>query len=1000
MCEKCGKWWNYHIFEKQNISEPKNEKNVEPFVDMNQWLVDKAEKEKKEKKNEFEELIEEEDRWEIIKKIRKNTEDQEVRHNVSEIKELSPQIKNGISKEDIKTLSGFQINSIKKILEGKSTVISAPTASGKTEAFLIPILQKILQDKEHKGTFCVIAYPTKALAADQVGKINTYAEACGLGNCARRLDGDLRTGPSRDAIIEKHPKIIVTTIDFIHWHLASQDNEAEIFKEPKIFVLDEAHSYSGFFGSNVYFILKRLKKFLKNTQFIAASATLDNALEFCQELFDEQMELVIGRSRKKSIKQYVIQPTKINHLTASKTIAQMFIQTNNQFLSFHNSRKDAEGQAYQLKENKFWKVKVHRAGISNDERTITEREMKDGDLDGICCTTTLELGIDIGSVTGVSSILTNDLDSFIQREGRAGRQGNNAYSVMILKSKDAISHYYRFHIEEYFAQKNILHIQKENPVIKKWQEKFEKADSKWALIPSELKKYNVRGMGESVGAYEGDKRVDLIPYPAANTKLFPGAIHMANSRPYVSKGIKERNYKKRADLQYDKELAYWETTPEIESEYHIDETYREKILRNIKIQYCKFKINSSIKSYYKWNISHEAQRRTSEDNLIPMKEDDFVNWNGEYTGIKIEFLNESKITKEILHTASHLIQNAGCKIAKCESDELDEIIDSSTIIIYDNTANQTNGNSQIIYEKILEVFDAAIGLVRNCKCHYEIEEEEIGDYKKGEKWNKETGETEEIPWPGCPLCTFLPSGCKKFNEELDKMGAYEFLINCTISDSSDREQGNRKEKGQRWGKDRDNSFYDNSFSEDEEAERNYQEEFNKKYEKYNDDGGSSTGKCRRCGRFNDSYTHSLCENCELEDFLSMYSVSEREQYRRKARRIIHEERRYDNAEYERRYYKKYNRKKERKEQKEERKEQKEDYYKILGVSETANLKEIKDKWRELAKKYHPDKITPQLRKELKEKEGKSAEEKFSEISEAYEILRDEMKRRYRQSHAN
>jgi len=1001
MCKKCGKWWNYHIFEKQKVKASKPKLGA-PQVDMSQWFADKAKKEKEEKKSDFEELIESEENWIIISNKDKSNEDQETYHNVSEIQELSPQIKNGVSKH-IPKVSEFQKNSIKKILEGKSTVLSAPTASGKTEAFVIPILQKILQNEEHKGTFCVIAYPTRALAADQVSKINKYAEACGLGNCAFRLDGSVPTG-SRPAIVEKCPKIIVTTIDFIHWQLTLQSISAPLFKQAKIFALDEAHSYSGFFGSNVYFVIKRLKKFLKNPQFIAASATLDNELEFCQELFDEKMELVKGKSRKKSLRQYVIRPTDITHVTASNKIVSMFKETDNKFLSFFNSRADAENQSSRLKDGKKpLMVEVHRSGISDRVRQDTEFRMKEGDLEGLCCTSTLELGIDIGSVTGVSSIFTNDLDNFIQRQGRAGRKGTDAYSVMILRSNDPFSHYYSSHIEEYFAQKNIFHIQKDNPIIKKNQEIFEKADS-YGLNPDVkeslkssadmmdakqlLRKYSIRGMGESVsGINENGHEIDSTPIPGAYTKLFHGGIHKVNSVTYVSQGVKEEK-NNWGDIEYKTkliqrdDLKYSKTKPVIDSGYSIIETHYEKNIRKFKIQYCTFKINSKITSYYEYNEGTEQGKQLSEENLIQLEPENFGNWSGEYTGIKIKFPYEETINQRILHTVSHLIQNAGCKISKCEPEELDEIIDSDSIIIYDNSPNGTNGNSQIIYDRILEVLDSAISLAYSCKCHYDID----GEYKIGKQvHNKETDEEEATPYGGCPNCTFLPTFCKKFNEELDKKGAYEFLKNCTISESSSKQE--EKEN-------------DSSFNEDEESEKNYQEHFYEKYEKYNDDGGSFTGKCRRCGRFNDSYTHPLCENCELEDFLSEYSPSEREQIRGKARRIIREERRYDDAQYEKRYYKKSNRKEERQEQKEERQEQKEDYYKIFGISETASHKEIKTRWRELVKKYHPDTITQELRKELKEKEGKSPEEKFTEISRAWEVLQDEMKKKYRQSYAN
>ena len=69
----------------------------------------------------------------------------------------------------------------------------------------------------------------------------------------------------------------------------------------------------------------------------------------------------------------------------------------------------------------------------------------------------------------------------------------------------------------------------------------------------------------------------------------------------------------------------------------------------------------------------------------------------------------------------------------------------------------TNGNSEIIYDKILEIFDGAISLVDNCKCHYD----EDGEHKIGDEvYNEETNKMETNPYAGCPNCTFLPAFCK------------------------------------------------------------------------------------------------------------------------------------------------------------------------------------------------------------------------------------------------
>ena len=93
-----------------------------------------------------------------------------------------------LSKKGIKRLYTFQEESINKILRGKNTVIVAPTASGKTEAFCIPILQKISEviyssHLSSRQVFGIFVYPTKALSRDQLPKIREFAESRSRDSC-------------------------------------------------------------------------------------------------------------------------------------------------------------------------------------------------------------------------------------------------------------------------------------------------------------------------------------------------------------------------------------------------------------------------------------------------------------------------------------------------------------------------------------------------------------------------------------------------------------------------------------------------------------------------------------------------------------------------------------------------------------------------------------------------------------------------------------------------
>ncbi|MFZ9006827.1 MAG: DEAD/DEAH box helicase, partial [Nitrosopumilaceae archaeon] len=209
---------------------------------------------------------------------------------------LDDAITRHLKKIEINQFYKFQEEAIEEIVFGENVVIEAPTASGKTEAFLIPVVQKIKNSGDSGNVFAVFVYPTKALARDQYPKIKNFAEKVGID--VKVFDGDTNQTERRE-ILENPPQILVTNFDVIHYHLWHQTKFGSLLATVKILVVDEAHVYSGIFGSNVHYIIKRLKRVCASKlQFVAASATLEDAKEFCEKLFGVKMKIVHGSGKK------------------------------------------------------------------------------------------------------------------------------------------------------------------------------------------------------------------------------------------------------------------------------------------------------------------------------------------------------------------------------------------------------------------------------------------------------------------------------------------------------------------------------------------------------------------------------------------------------------------------------------------------------------------------------------------------------------------------------
>jgi len=209
---------------------------------------------------------------------------------------LDGEISDYLQKIDIKRFYKFQEDAIKEIAYGSNVVIEAPTASGKTEAFLIPVLQKINDKNDNHGkVLALFVYPTKALARDQYPKILEFAKRVGI--TVSVFDGDTKQS-ERAEILDNPPQLVITNFDVLHYHLWHRTRFASLLNSVKFLITDEVHVYSGIFGSNVHYIIKRLKRICNKIQFIASSATLENAVEFCESLFGEKMKLIHGSGRK------------------------------------------------------------------------------------------------------------------------------------------------------------------------------------------------------------------------------------------------------------------------------------------------------------------------------------------------------------------------------------------------------------------------------------------------------------------------------------------------------------------------------------------------------------------------------------------------------------------------------------------------------------------------------------------------------------------------------
>ena len=187
--------------------------------------------------------------------------------------ELHPRVREALARQGIDELYTHQAEAWDAAARGEHVIVTTGTASGKTLAFNLPVLDALAREPKHRALYL---YPTKALAQDQ-------ARALGRLGCPRVraaiYDGDTPT--ERRWQIRKWANLILTNPDMLHVGvLPHHDRWGDVLSNLRYVVVDEAHVYRGVFGSHVGNVLRRLRRLARvygaEPQFLLASATIAN----------------------------------------------------------------------------------------------------------------------------------------------------------------------------------------------------------------------------------------------------------------------------------------------------------------------------------------------------------------------------------------------------------------------------------------------------------------------------------------------------------------------------------------------------------------------------------------------------------------------------------------------------------------------------------------------------------------------------------------------------
>jgi DEAD/DEAH box helicase domain-containing protein len=365
------------------------------------------------------------------------------------LERFPPAVRKALVSQGVRALYAHQAEAIDRILAGDDVLLEAPTASGKTLCFNIPLVLGLLEDTQ---SHALIVHPMKALSNDQRRQFEELAGSLeGAGN--RRLeswifDGDLE--PEHRKLLKAHPPaVLFTNPEMLHQSfLGWQEQWVGFLSRLKFVILDEIHEYRGYFGTNVALLLRRffarLSQLGVRPQLVLATATCGNAEEHAYRLTGRRCALVRAATAMRPERHFAfINPDiadfqfhEIYQLRIARA-ALACVASNLSALIFCPSRRFAEETAIRAKKDatKYGldpeTIAPYRAGFDAELRREIEDGLRTGRFRAVFSTNALEIGVDIGRLD--VCILAGFPDSVLsawQRIGRVGRSWDKKAYVL------------------------------------------------------------------------------------------------------------------------------------------------------------------------------------------------------------------------------------------------------------------------------------------------------------------------------------------------------------------------------------------------------------------------------------------------------------------------------------------------------------------------------------------------------------------------------------------
>jgi DEAD/DEAH box helicase domain-containing protein len=674
--------------------------------------------------------------------------------------------------------------------------ITSGTASGKSLAFNLPVLDGIARDPKRRALYL---YPTKALAQDQARKL-ALLRPPGLREAI--YDGD--TPKEERPAIRRRNNLVLTNPDMLHVGLLPHHKAwGDFLVNLGWVVVDEAHTYRGVFGSHVANVLRRLRRVARaygsEPRFLLASATIANPVELAERLVGTPFELIDDDGAPRAGREIAMwNPPLLDEASGARRSALSeaadllaeLVSQEVRTICFLKSRRGIELIQRFARENLerrgkpelAARIAPYRGGYTPQQRREIEARLSAGELLAVVATDALELGIDVGELDAAICVtFPGTVASLRQMWGRAGRRRRGL--AVYVAGQDALDQFFCRHPEEFLerpveaaildhaneqiAGRHLIAAAYELPLTDAdgeifgdgWHRRAERLlaagelrSAGGRLLPrrSEFVANRIAlrsASADSVAVIERDsgEMLGLVEAERAFTTIHPGAIYLHLGRSYEVE---------RLDVEERRAIVSafdgdWYTRPKKETEIYIERTREQREVAGVQLNFGDVSVTEQVIAFQRVSISEQEPIDVV---ALELPEQSFVTQALWY--VLPERLSGALPTDVLLgslHATEHGQIAVLPLIAMCDRWDIGGLSTNvhfqtgrSTIFIYDGHPGGV-GIAQRGYEQFERLLGDAERLIAECPCE-----------------------------SGCPSCVQSPK-CGNLNEPLHKAGALELM---------------------------------------------------------------------------------------------------------------------------------------------------------------------------------------------------------------------------------